>query len=115
MDLFWYHYQQNNSGGTFDIDEKAGIGPRVWIEAPSADAADRRAEDIGLYFDGLEKGVDCPCCGDRWYPTSNHPEKHPLISREFDFNWHPIVYLHHHDGRVTSLTEDNAPEEWLHD
>ena len=27
----------------------------------------RLAEDIGLYFDGVEQGMDCSCCGDRWY------------------------------------------------
>ena len=59
----FYHYSQNNSGGSFDFDKKAGITHHVVIEAESASLADRRAESIGLYFDG--EG-DCPCCGNRW-------------------------------------------------
>lgn len=29
---FW-EFDQNNSGGSFDIDDERGIGPSVWIEA----------------------------------------------------------------------------------
>ena len=59
----FYHYSQNNSGGSFDFDKEKGITHHVVIEAESASLADRRAESIGLYFDG--EG-DCPCCGNRW-------------------------------------------------
>ena len=60
MKTFTYH--QNNSGGFF-------VGPKsVTIEAESAEDADRIAEEEGLvYFDGVENGQDCECCGDRWY------------------------------------------------
>lgn len=63
----FYTYSQNNSGGFFDDDENCGIGPYVIIEADSAEHADDRACDIGLYFGGVEYGKDCDCCGDRWY------------------------------------------------
>lgn len=59
----FYTFSQNNSGGTFDVDEKRGIAETVIVEAYSADEANSRAEQIGLYFDG--EG-DCPCCGNRW-------------------------------------------------
>lgn len=59
----FYHYSQNNSGGSFDFDRKAGITHHVIIEAASAEHADERAEQIGLYFDGQG---DCQCCGNRW-------------------------------------------------
>lgn len=59
----FFQYTQNNSYGTFDYDEEAGIGPYVIVEADDAVGADWRAERIGLYFDG--EG-DCPCCGNRW-------------------------------------------------
>jgi hypothetical protein len=42
----FYEYRQNNSGGSFDIDDAAGIGVRVWIEATDSDHADSRAETI---------------------------------------------------------------------
>jgi hypothetical protein len=60
----FYHYSQSNSGGSFDYDEEKGISVNVIIEADNANAADNKAEMIGLYFDG--EG-DCSCCGNRWY------------------------------------------------
>lgn len=75
----YYIYSQNNSGGSFDDDPERGIGYIVYIEAPTADAANQRAEDIGLYFNGCETGQDCDCCGDRWYEMSSYdedPEEH---------------------------------------
>ena len=65
--MAFYEFSQNNSGGSFDHDRDAGIGYRVWIEANNADQANDLAEGIGLYFDGCDTGMDCDCCGDRWY------------------------------------------------
>jgi hypothetical protein len=62
----FYTYSQNNSGGGFKNSESNGISEYVIIEASSADHANKRAEEIGLYFDGCEDGRDCSCCGDRW-------------------------------------------------
>jgi len=63
----FYEFDQNNSGGRFHIDDKAGLGPSVWIEATSLGDAIHRAMDIGIYFDGCDSGRDCRCCGDRWH------------------------------------------------
>jgi len=63
----FYNFRQNNSGGGFIIDEKAGISVTVIIEADNAEDANSKALDIGLYFDGCDDGRDCPCCGDRWH------------------------------------------------
>lgn len=63
----FYTFNQNNSGGWFDTDAVKGIARRVIVEAGSHYEANRRAEDIGLYFDGCASGIDCSCCGDRWY------------------------------------------------
>lgn len=62
---FWT-FTQNNTGGSFDFNEENGITHYVIIEARNADHANRRAEAIGLYFDGVDAGEDCECCGDRW-------------------------------------------------
>lgn len=63
----YYRFHQNNSGGGFDHDPKAGIGYDVYVEARCPAEANQRAEDIGLYFDGCDKNIDCECCGgDRW-------------------------------------------------
>ena len=60
----WFHYRQNNSGGNWR-------GPiNVLIEARDADDANRIAvqhPDSPIYFDGCVDGLDCRCCGDRWY------------------------------------------------
>lgn len=62
----FYHYSQNNSGGSFDFNKEEGITHHVVIEADNAHDADSIAENIGLYFDGCAEGMDCECCGDRW-------------------------------------------------
>jgi len=59
----FFHYNQNNSGGSFVFDEDRGITHHVFVEAIDSAHADMLAEKIGLYFDGYG---DCECCGDRW-------------------------------------------------
>lgn len=66
MNTKWWHFSQNNSGGSFGHDPDRGIGYSVFVEAHSADEASARAQDIGIYFDGVREGLDCECCGDRW-------------------------------------------------
>ncbi len=63
----FYEFYQNNSDGHF-LDDSVNCR-NVIIEADSADDANLRAKEIGLYFDGVLNGsvVDCICCGDRWY------------------------------------------------
>jgi len=68
--MAWFHYNQNNSGGSFDFDETAGITHHVVIEAKNAWLADQRAQFAGIYFDGCDSGRDCSCCGDRWYSAA---------------------------------------------
>jgi hypothetical protein len=83
----FYCYNQNNSGGSFSYDKHKGIGYFVIIEADNADDANRRAEDIGLYFDGCDNGEDCQCCGDRWYMAEEDDGKDtPLIYGEDAFS-----------------------------
>lgn len=66
----FYTFRQNNSGGSFDRDDYVDI--YVIIEASSADKANSIAQSIGIYFDGVDKGQDCECCGDRWYSVSEN-------------------------------------------
>ncbi len=58
----FFHFHQNNSGGFY-------VGPQnVVIEARSADEANViAARTKFVYFDGVADGLDCECCGDRWY------------------------------------------------
>ena len=61
----FYEFNQNNSGGYFDVDEN--LCHRLYIEADTQSEAISKAEELGCYWDGVYKGIDCPCCGDRWY------------------------------------------------
>jgi hypothetical protein len=64
----FYEFKQNNSGGSFDVNDK--LTNHVIIQANSESEAIQKAENMGVYFDGCEKGMDCECCGDRWYLPS---------------------------------------------
>ena len=64
----FYKYSQNNSGGSFDIDDTLTIV--MIFEADSSSEADNLAIEKGIYFNGCEEGLDCDCCGDRWYDAN---------------------------------------------
>lgn len=68
----FYEFSQNNSGGSFECNES--LTHRVLIEAQDSDEANRIAESLGMYWDGVEEGMDCPCCGNRWSPVSSGDE-----------------------------------------
>jgi hypothetical protein len=96
----YFEYAQNNSFGTFVIDDNVGIGPFVWIEAIDTRHANARAESLGIYFDGCAEGLDCPCCGDRWYPQApayGDGEESPHVWKT-NFIPHPVVYVHPLNG-----------------
>jgi len=66
----FYTFSQVNTGGRFR-------GPAIYviIEASSAEEANELAiERAGLYFYGVWYGLDCGCCGDRWYRKDNDDE-----------------------------------------
>ena len=63
--LKWFTFRQNNSGGLFTIDDTVDVN--VIIQANCADEANELAQRVGIYFNGVDEGYDCECCGDRWY------------------------------------------------
>ena len=72
----FYEFEQNNSGGSFDVNDK--VCHRLFIEADSFEEAIEKAEDLGCYWNGVSKGIDCPCCGDRWHkPWDDNGETFP--------------------------------------
>jgi len=83
--LLWFEFDQNNSGGHFDVDEK--VCHRVFIQEKSREAAIDKAMELGIYFDGCSTGRDCSCCGDRWHqPWNDDGIKFPLNwGKEFTF------------------------------
>ena len=63
--MSYFKFRQNNSFGHF-------VGtPLVFVQADNAADANSIAQDHGVYFNGVADGVDCDCCGDRWYPVND--------------------------------------------
>lgn len=105
----FFLFNQNNSGGSFQIDHKAGISEDVIIEANSADEANSIAESVGIYFDGCEDGIDCECCGDRWYKVDESDAKaEPMIYGETldkvkkDI-YRSVAFVHYLNGEVKKV------------
>lgn len=108
INLKWFTYDQNNSGGVFDFDAGRGISAKVIVQARDAREANYRAQRIGLYFDG---SGDCSCCGDRWSEQYGEGFETPMIHRGVDIeawlagDWfmkwmapdRPEVYVHAYD------------------
>lgn len=102
----FYSYHQNNSGGSFQIDDK--VTTYVIIEADTANEANEVAEGVGLYFDGYG---DCECCGSRWSSAwsgdgTAEPEIYGAPANEYKSTWveegEPSVYVYYKDGRKES-------------
>lgn len=92
-----FEYTQNNSGGTFEVDDK--LCHRLFIEANDRAEAEEIALELGVYFNGCENGMDCDCCGDRWSEYADE------IDHEELFN----------DGRevsIYSFVNDATVETW---
>lgn len=113
MNTKFFHYSQNNSGGNFEHDETKGIGHHVIIEAEDSNAADEKAENIGLYWDGVSQGLDCGCCGDRWYPTCDKGEDKPMIydkdvsNGKYKDSWFNIPsYIHYLNGDIKKVKNE---------
>lgn len=107
--MAFYEFIQNNSGGSFDFDEDRGITHCVLVEAESVNAAISKAEEIGIYFYGCDAGIDCECCGDRWYkPWRDAGTAEPTVYGEHYKeanvgNWMPDgkqIAVHFADGRI---------------
>jgi len=104
----FYTFGQNNSGGSFAYDDKAGISEYVIVEAINRDQASAKAQDIGVYFGGVQDGQDCWCCGDRWSDYADEEKTPAIYGRPVAegglFNrWRengPSVYVHYLDGTM---------------
>lgn len=67
----WYEFNQNNSGGSFVVNDK--LCHRLFIETETFSEAVLKAEELGCYWNGVAEGRDCPCCGDRWSKWGDDP------------------------------------------
>lgn len=62
-DVRWFRYRQGSGDGNIFINPAVVL----WIAARSADEADAIAQGLGVYFDGVSKGLDSTHRGDRWH------------------------------------------------
>jgi hypothetical protein len=108
----FFAFSQNNSGGSFTHHPEAGIGYYVFIEARDAREANRKAEEIGIYFDGCDSGVDCGCCGDRWHEVCGAGDPVPSAygtpvestgAIKNQERWGLKSYIHYMDGRIETV------------
>jgi hypothetical protein len=88
----------------------------VIVEASTAAEANHFAKIAGLYFDGVQRGIDCPDCGDRWLRAKDEegttepviygdPLTAAWVSR--DDGIRPTVLVVYADGRT--MTIDTLP------
>jgi hypothetical protein len=68
----YFTFQQNNSGGIWSKNPK--VAHTVIVEADNAEQANERAMAVGIYFNGVDSGRDCSCCGNRWSPVGRWGE-----------------------------------------
>lgn len=94
----WFHYDQNNSGGSF-----GGPAINVWVEARSAEEAN-----------GIAEGHDCECCGDRWHSAYGEGKDKPEPQSPYAMNWStkkiPHALLVYLDGRREEVSFDPTKE-----
>lgn len=92
----FYTFSQSNPGGYYINNDK--ISQYVIIQAENADEANDKAEEIGIYFDGIKKGFDCSCCNDRWDRVSE---------------WHAKTTIKIDDYMKNKTYKIYADEEWI--
>lgn len=110
----FYSFRQNNSGGNFHEDSEAGIGVFVIIEANRESEAEDKALEIGLYFNGVDEGSDCECCGDRWSSYIDSEGEVPTIygknvlteKHGYGEYFGHGSYIHYLDGRIEKVKEN---------
>ena len=82
----------------------------VIVEANSKEEADNKAESIGLYWNGVDEGHDCKCCGNRWpncyidvNDTPHVWDQDVSTSYTTNYIWmknKEEVFIHYLDGKV---------------
>lgn len=82
----FYEFNQNNSGGHFDVDEN--VCHRVVIEAESASEAESLFEPMIL-----GQSASCSCCGDRWYVDADE-----INIEEFKEKGYKVGVYSHYDN-----------------
>lgn len=93
----WYHFDQNNSGGFFVMNDD--VGEHVFIQASDEESAMHK-------FSLLDNQGDnwCECCGQRWYgcDEQNEPSIYgkPLTEGFSCYTFAGYVVLHYANGDI---------------
>lgn len=119
MKTKFYTQIQNNSGGYFVNNEKAGVGRIIVIEAKDAAQHWRVLEGISYSCPGFFDF--CDCCGERWSDWmcdedgTETPEVYGQPLQEYlnetgkrylgDSN---VAFVHYLDGRIEKVEAVNA-------
>lgn len=105
--LFWFGFQQNNSGGYYVEDED--VCELVYIQAHTA----REAIEKALTF--CDNSNSCECCGDRWsfYVSDSDGTDVPMLYGEpletFESGYFlKSAKLHKFDGTVVTFVLGNG-------
>lgn len=105
MKTKFYTFDQNNSGGCFVTDLKAGVCETIIIEAQNSKKAFKKLEEIGEKVPGMFDY--CECCGERWsdWVSEKDGKKEPMIYGEpLDLVKKGIFrnkcFVHYIDGKV---------------
>jgi hypothetical protein len=110
--LKFYEISQNNTGGSWVTDDK--LCHRLYIEANSSTEADEIAEGLGCYWNGVDEGQDCPCCGDRWY--GSHAVDITSMTKEKDSSYPVELWVDRkttQEEALASLKERYSGFEWI--
>lgn len=110
--LKFYEISQNNSGGSFITNDK--LCHRLYIEANSSTEANEIAEGLGCYWNGVDEGQDCQCCGDRWY--GGHAVDITSMTKEKDSSYPVELWVDRKttaDEALASLKERYSEFEWI--
>jgi hypothetical protein len=90
-----YSFRQNNSGGYY-------TKPAKFIVVSGANDSEHASEiamQIGMYTHGVAAGMDCSCCGDRWYNMAD----------EYDSLADALLDLTRDDILRDSMRSDGVP------
>lgn len=90
--MIFFEFNQNNSGGHFDVNEN--VAHRVIIEAETYQEALKKFEPMIK-----NQSSSCPCCGERWY----------LYEKKIDINDYRI---NGYQVAVYTAIHERPLEEW---
>lgn len=122
--LLYYVMRQYPNRGDYDIN--ANVASIVVIQTHDPLKANFIALSKGIYFDGIEKGIDCSCCDDRWKPFHTNSKGHnmPMVEHTHLLTYleewvqgndnlrnHPsrtLAYIYFSDGEKEAITVGNV-------